>query len=586
MQDDNAKKTDSNQQVNAKPAELSRSEIESLVGLRENKTKTPPPKPAVNFDVPPRRQHVLGGDLTGIAHRPKSISNKLLDVSVVNWFVGILVLAILGAFFWPQGERSVSEVPNQISTQIEGDTDTSEITSTKTEDENEGFSRDNDLDRANNYREQEEHDAQITRLTNKALAFVKLRQFTLPRQDNAVLRYREILAIDPRNVTARQGLDDIKTHFEIKAYNALEANNEDGAEEALGKLQYVEADSEQVASVTQAIEQFRLRQQRDEFLADAKKAFKARRLTLPAKNNSLYFFQQALLIDPENEEALAGVKSIADEFIEKANDAVLKGEFSRAAAHLATVSIIDPQHNSIPLIEAMIERAKPIAEAAKQNQQVAAAAQQQGAGAQAEPPTEAPANEQVSDAEPEPTEIEQTAQTNTRTPSNQALEQAQFDQQYLLRGLSSYYKGDYQQAAALLQPLADKGIARAQFRLGYMHYLGRGFRRDREQADQIIRSALPAIQRFAEEGRAWAQSDLGSLYEDGLVLRRDFGEAVYWYRSAAEQGYPGAQTNLGIMYARGRGVSLSRRTAIEWFQRAAKQGDVVAQRNLEAMGVN
>jgi len=79
---------------------------------------------------------------------------------------------------------------------------------------------------------------------------------------------------------------------------------------------------------------------------------------------------------------------------------------------------------------------------------------------------------------------------------------------------------------------------------------------------------------------------LGSLYEDGLVLPRDFGEAVYWYRSAAEQGYPGAQTNLGFMYARGLGVTASRRTAIQWFQRAAKQGDNVAIRNLEALGVN
>ena len=71
-----------------------------------------------------------------------------------------------------------------------------------------------------------------------------------------------------------------------------------------------------------------------------------------------------------------------------------------------------------------------------------------------------------------------------------------------------------------------------------------------------------------------------------MVLARDYGEAVYWYRTAAEQGYPGAQTNLGIMYARGRGVTTSRRTAIEWFQRAAKQGDLAAQRYLEALGVN
>ena len=119
-----------------------------------------------------------------------------------------------------------------------------------------------------------------------------------------------------------------------------------------------------------------------------------------------------------------------------------------------------------------------------------------------------------------------------------------------------------------------------------MYYLGRGFDKNRQEADRVVRAALPAIQKFADEGRVWAQSDIGSLYEDGLVLPRDYGEAIYWYRSAAEQGYPGAQTNLGIMYARGRGVVESRSTAIEWFQRAAKQGDIAARRNLESMGIS
>ena len=176
--------------------------------------------------------------------------------------------------------------------------------------------------------------------------------------------------------------------------------------------------------------------------------------------------------------------------------------------------------------------------------------------------------------------------SNNLTPIKQADEQAAFDRQYLQRGLAAYYRGDYATAMALLQPLADKGVSRAQFRIAYMYYLGRGFNKDRNEADRIIRAALPDIQKFAEEGRAWAQSDLGSLYEDGLVLPRDFGEAIFWYRSSAEQGYPGAQTNLGIMYARGRGVASSRKTAVEWFQRAAKQGDISARRNLETMGVS
>lgn len=569
---------DNKQVESAKSEALSRSEIESLAGRSLKKRKSAPPSPSLNLEAPPRRQHVLGGNLSGVTHQPKSLSSKIIDISIVNWFVGVLVLAILGAFFWPQGERSVSEVTNPVSNQISGDQNTSELNDELNEEN--GFSRENDINRANEFRLQDEQEAQVKKLLGEANSFIQKRQFSEPKQNNAVLRYRSVLAIDPKNLTARQGLDNIKTHFQVKAFNAIEASDEAAAKLALAKLNYVEPNSEEAQSVAEAIDQFRLRRQRDDFIEQAQTAFTQRKLTLPAKDNALYFYQQALQIDPENETALFGVKSIADEFIQKANDAVLDGEFNRAAAHLATVSIIDPQHNSIALIEAMIKRAQPLVETAQRN-----------SAQQAQTPTSTRQPNRAADSATENESANTSASVaptlpNTRTPSLQAREQAQFDQQYLLRGLDAYYKGDYQQAATLLQPLADKGIARAQFRLGYMHFLGRGFDRDRQQADEIIRASLPAIQRFAEEGRAWAQSDLGSLYEDGLVLRRDFSKAIYWYRSAANQGYPGAQTNLGIMYALGKGVSSSRRTAVEWFQRAAKQGDIVAQRNLQALGIN
>ena len=241
------------------------------------------------------------------------------------------------------------------------------------------------------------------------------------------------------------------------------------------------------------------------------------------------------------------------------------------------MSVIDPKNPSIKLIRDSITNAKPIAESRTQPQ-----SWQTASNSQPEADSNSPTlnqNETTSER------IDPKLISDVKTPRQQASEQEAIDIQYLNRGLEAYYKGDYDTAIRLLQPLADKGISRAQFRIAYMHYLGRGFRRDRKEADRIIRAALPAIQKFANDGRSWAQSDLGSLYEDGLVLPRDFSDAVFWYRNAAEKGYPGAQTNLGIMYARGRGVTQSRKTAIEWFQRAAKQGDIAAIRNLQSMGV-
>ena len=59
---------------------------------------------------------------------------------------------------------------------------------------------------------------------------------------------------------------------------------------------------------------------------------------------------------------------------------------------------------------------------------------------------------------------------------------------------------------------------------------------------------------LAEAGVAYAQFNLGYLYENGQGIPQHYAEGVKWYRKAAEQGYAQAQHNLGQMYRQGRGV--------------------------------
>ena len=59
---------------------------------------------------------------------------------------------------------------------------------------------------------------------------------------------------------------------------------------------------------------------------------------------------------------------------------------------------------------------------------------------------------------------------------------------------------------------------------------------------------------LAEQGIAEAQYNLGLMYSNGQGVPRDDEEAVKWYRLAAEQGFAESQTNLGLMYGTGRGV--------------------------------
>ena len=113
--------------------------------------------------------------------------------------------------------------------------------------------------------------------------------------------------------------------------------------------------------------------------------------------------------------------------------------------------------------------------------------------------------------------------------------------------------------------VAKQGNAKAQYNLGGMYYNGQGVRKDYAQAVQWYRKA-------AEQGNAKAQYNLGVMYEKGQGVRKDYVEAVRWYRKAAEQGIAEAQFNLGVKYANGQGVRQNYKIAKEWFGKACDNG--------------
>ncbi|TKB67949.1 MAG: sel1 repeat family protein [Nitrospira sp.] len=96
-----------------------------------------------------------------------------------------------------------------------------------------------------------------------------------------------------------------------------------------------------------------------------------------------------------------------------------------------------------------------------------------------------------------------------------SLEEAEF----------AYERGEYTQAARLFSPLAEQGVASAQFYLGLMHEKGRGVRQDNL-------TALTWFRKAAAQGYAGPQSHLGLMYERGRGVRKDVVRALMWYHIA------------------------------------------------------
>ncbi len=99
-----------------------------------------------------------------------------------------------------------------------------------------------------------------------------------------------------------------------------------------------------------------------------------------------------------------------------------------------------------------------------------------------------------------------------------------------------------------------------------------------DAANLAPRVAVPApgdqfgiarVLRAAERGDARAQTQLGFMHEYGRGVPQDYVIAAWWYRRAAEQGEPTAQHLLGLLYDKGLGVPVDYIEAHKWLNLAA-----------------
>ena len=140
----------------------------------------------------------------------------------------------------------------------------------------------------------------------------------------------------------------------------------------------------------------------------------------------------------------------------------------------------------------------------------------------------------------------------------------------LKEGYEALSRKDYAAAMKEYRPLAERGNAEAQYRVGRMYEFGQGVPQDKAQGIAWIRKA-------AAQNHADAQQELGFIYATGDGVKQDDVQAVAWFRKAATQGDATAQYNLGLLYAKGQGVEKDYAQAIAWWRKSAMQGNEDAQ---------
>lgn len=137
-------------------------------------------------------------------------------------------------------------------------------------------------------------------------------------------------------------------------------------------------------------------------------------------------------------------------------------------------------------------------------------------------------------------------------------------------GVALYFEeGNSKKALKVIQPLADKGNAGAQYYVGLINY-DNG--KDKIAFDWYMKSAK---QDFIE-----AQMAIASMYKNGEVVKRNGKTALEWYKKVADKDVVDAIVEIANIYAEGIDVEVDAKKAIEWYTKATDKNNDYAQYSL------
>ena len=92
----------------------------------------------------------------------------------------------------------------------------------------------------------------------------------------------------------------------------------------------------------------------EEMIAAGKRAVEEQRLILPEGDNGREWYREVLAIEPENPEALRGLRSISDIFVERANNALKSGNPQEAMSALTVASELDAGNPAISFVTELL----------------------------------------------------------------------------------------------------------------------------------------------------------------------------------------------------------------------------------------
>ena len=189
-----------------------------------------------------------------------------------------------------------------------------------------------------------------------------LAQGKLDGADGAGALYQRVLRTDPDNAVAAHGLDQVANALAVQAHDALEAGDLAKADPLVLQIAALRPNNGSLPALRAL--QAQRRQQQDGAVKDAiaqgREALRDGRIAGSGDDTALAHFRAALALDPDSEEAKAGLGDVAQALTVQANAAMDDGDRAQAAKLLGQANALAPKSADLAAARARLQ-SKPAA---------------------------------------------------------------------------------------------------------------------------------------------------------------------------------------------------------------------------------
>jgi len=182
----------------------------------------------------------------------------------------------------------------------------------------------------------------IDSLLKQAKQDIANNNLTEPDGDNALSKYRRILALDPGNTTARQGINTIFNHYKDAANKQLSAGNFSDVKQQLAKMQLIKPGASEARKIEQRLKHSESNSEKiGKMLALARTASSDGHYIVPKSESAFYYYNLVLDSEPHNSIAIQGIKTIQVYYKREFDKALSNNQLEQAQGMLSALKVVE-----------------------------------------------------------------------------------------------------------------------------------------------------------------------------------------------------------------------------------------------------